>query len=106
MSDLKPFTDSSNLMGQPDALRARIQQDGYLFLPGLVPTQALTEVYDAIMAICKDCGWADSEGHAQGPARIEGAPEFWEVYDRVQQLEVFHALAHRPELFDLIEVLV
>ncbi|CAN5613874.1 hypothetical protein BH10CHL1_BH10CHL1_25540 [soil metagenome] len=106
MSDLKPFIDSSNLLGQPDALRARIQQEGYLFLRGLVPTSALSEVYDAIMDICKDCNWADSEGHAQGPARIEGAPEFWEVYDRVQQLEVFHALAHRPELFDLIEVLV
>jgi hypothetical protein len=106
MSDLTPFTDSSNLLGQPEALRARIQQDGYLFLRGLLPISAVGEVYDTIMKICKDCGWADSEGHAQGPARLEGAPEFWEVYDRVQASETFHAFAHRPELLNLIELLV
>jgi len=106
MSDLQPFTDSSDLLGQPAALRVRMQQDGYLFMPGLLPTGPVQEVYTAIMAICQECGWADSEGHAQGPARIEGAPDFWEVYDRVQRLEVFHAFAHRPELLQMIEVLV
>lgn len=106
MSDLKPFTDSSNLLGQPAALRARMQQDGYLYLPGLVPTAAVGEVYDTIMRFCQDCGWADSEGHAQGPARLEGSAEFWEVYDRIQASETFHAFAHRPELLNLIEVLV
>ncbi len=106
MSDMRPFTDSSALLGQPAALRTRMQQDGYLFLPGLLPTAAVGEVYDAIMAICKACQWVDSEGHAQGEPRLEGRPEFWEVYDRVQSLESFHALAHRPELLNLIEILV
>ncbi len=106
MSDLQPFTDSSDLLGQPAALRGRMQQDGYLFMPGLLPTGAVQEVYSAIMAVCQECGWADGAGHAQGPARIEGAPDFWQVYDRVQQSEVFHAFAHRPELLQMIEVLV
>ena len=54
MSDLQPFTDSSDLLGQPAALRARMQQDGYLFMPGLLPTDTVQEVYTAIMAICPD----------------------------------------------------
>ncbi|MFN8492298.1 MAG: phytanoyl-CoA dioxygenase family protein [Caldilineaceae bacterium] len=105
MSEMQPFVDSSALLGQPAALRTRMQQDGYLFLPGLLPTAAVGEVYNAIMAICKACQWVDVDGHAQGEPRLEGRPEFWEVYDRVQSLEMFHALAHRPELLNLIEIL-
>jgi len=106
MPELTPFTNSSDLLGQPAALQARMQQDGYLFLAGLLPIKAVGEVYNAIMAICQECHWADAAGHAQGPARLEGAPDFWEVYDRVQSQEIFHALAHRPELLQLIKVLV
>jgi hypothetical protein len=106
MSNLLPYQASSDLAGQPAALRERMKQDGYLFFRGLLPATAVSEVYDAILAICQACNWADSAGHAQGQPRLEGRPEFWEVYDQVQCLEVFHALAHRPELLQIIEILV
>jgi hypothetical protein len=103
---LIPFRESTALLGQPEALRNQMQEDGYLFFRGLLPLSVVDEVYQAILQICREQGWADAAGHAQGPARIEGAPDFWEVYDRVQTLELFHALPHRPELLRLIEILV
>lgn len=106
MSELRQFVDSSNLLDQPAALRARMNEEGYLFLRGLLPKAAVQELYDAILCICQRCGWADQQGHAQGPAHVEGSPGFWAVYDQVQCLELFHALPHRPELYKVIEMLV
>jgi hypothetical protein len=83
-----------------------MQQDGYLFLRGLLPPVAVAEVYDAIMAVCQACGWADAQGRAHGAPRLEGSPDFWEVYDRVQCLEVFHALAHRAQILQIMGILV
>ncbi|MFN8442938.1 MAG: phytanoyl-CoA dioxygenase family protein [Caldilineaceae bacterium] len=103
---LSPFQISNDLLDQPDALRARMQQEGYLFFRGLLPAAAVGEVYAAILKICQEHDWADAEGHAKGEARLEGSPDFWAVYDPVQRLEVFHALAHRPELLQLIGELV
>ncbi|MEZ4866375.1 MAG: phytanoyl-CoA dioxygenase family protein [Caldilineaceae bacterium] len=102
----KPFTDSTELLREPDALRARMATEGYLFIRNLVPRPTLDELYAAILAICQREGWADDEGHAQGEPRLEGSPEFWSVYDALQSLESFHALAHRPELLAIIETLV
>ena len=37
------LTDSSSLVGDPRALRERMERDGYLFLPGLIePEKVLT----------------------------------------------------------------
>lgn len=103
---MNPFIDSTAIGHQPDALRARMRQEGYLYLRGLLPTAALERVRADIISICQTHGWADGAGRAQGAARLEGSPEFWAVYDDLQRLESFHALAHRPELLDMIERLV
>jgi hypothetical protein len=103
---LNPFQRSNDLLDQPDQLRTRMKEDGYLFFTGLLPTAIVDDLYRAILTLCQEAGWADAAGYAQGTPRLEGRPEFWEVYDRVQRLESFHALPHRPELLRLIEVLV
>lgn len=102
----QPFTDSKSLLDQPAQLRAQMAQDGYLFLASLLPKDALTEVYDAIVDLCQQQGWADKNGRAQGETVVEGDDAFWAVYDPLQQLEDFHALAHRPEILGAIEALV
>jgi hypothetical protein len=103
---LQPFAISNDLLADPAALRARMGQDGYLYFSKLLPAQVPGELYQSILDICQDCGWADSRGHAHGQAHPEGSPGFWQVYDRLQVLEGFHALAHRPELLGVIESLV
>lgn len=106
MNEQRPFLNSAGLRQQPDALRARMAEHGYLFIPGLLHAKTVGAVHEAIMQICQAEGWADADGRAQGDPRLEGADDFWPVYDRVQQLEIFHALAHRPEILRVIEALV
>lgn len=103
---MSEFVDSSESVGQPVVLRERMAQDGYLFMPGLLPEGAVRELYTAILDICQAKGWADAQGHAVGEPRLEGSPEFFDVYDVVQSLELFHAFAHRPEIVRVIRALV
>ncbi len=103
---MKPFLDSRDVLDQPAELRERMSRDGYLFISSLLPRQSLTAIHDAILDICRQKGWADAHGRAIGRPRPEGDPEYWEVYDLVQRLESFHALAHRPEIIRVIEAIV
>ena len=102
----EPFFDASPLRGDADALQARMTQDGYLFLPGLLPSAQVASLYGEILALGRKAGWVDAEGNARGEPRLEGADDWWEVYDRLQTLESFHALAHVPALTGVVEALV
>jgi hypothetical protein len=104
--EMQPFDDAAPILGDAAALRQRMAQEGYLFIRSLVPTGAVGEVHDLIAAICQKYGWTDANGDAQGAPRLEGKEDFWEVYDEVQCLEAFHALAHHPSILKLIEALV
>lgn len=106
MMSCPSFTDSRPLLGDAAALRERAQADGYLFVTGLVPRDAVDALAGAILRICREQGWADSEGRALGEPRLEGHEGWWDVYDPLQRLEAFHALAHRPEIVGLVRDLV
>lgn len=102
----QPFEDSRVLLDQPEALRQQMQEAGYLFVSGLVPWDEVNALYEAIMRICREQGWADEQNLALGEPRLEGHEGWWEVYDRVQCLEEFHALAHHPNILRVIEAIV
>jgi hypothetical protein len=106
VGEMLSFVDSGDVVGQPAVLRERMGRDGYLFLRGLLEPGVVGEVYDAIMRLCQEHGWADRAGRLVGQPHVEGSEEFWDVYDPLQQLEVFHALAHRPEIVRVVEALV
>lgn len=108
---MKPFREANALLDQPLALRAQACEDGYLFFRQGVPADALQQVRRAILVVCERHGWLQ-EGSpvAQGIANldritIEGQPAFMQVYDEVQRLECFHALAHHPCLLELFGAL-
>lgn len=101
----EPFFDAMPLMGDAAGLRAKMAEDGYLFLPGLLPRQSVEPLYQEILALCREAGWVTAEGTAAGAPRLEGSDEWWEVYDALQKRQSFHALAHDPALIATIEAL-
>ncbi len=102
----RPFVDSRELLERPDRLREHMGDSGYLFVSGLVPPEALREVYDDISAVVRAVSWADEENRPIGSPPMEGDEAYWDAYDPVQCLESFHALAHRPEIVGVIKALV
>jgi hypothetical protein len=103
---MEAFIDSSSVLDRPAMLRGRMVRYGYLFFRGLLPVDVVTAMYDTIIGACRDKGWVDEQNHPAGQPRLEGSPEFFEVYDAVQRLEQFHAFAHRREVLRVIETLV
>ena len=94
-----PMTDSSPLLGDPDALQKRMDEDGYLLLRGLVDRDRLAAVHRDFLDILSDQGWiADGDALEEmrpvGPLVREGEDDFFAAYDQVQKLESFHTLAH------------
>lgn len=106
MRTFEPFVHSTNLIQQPDKLRTQMKKDGYLFLPGLLKPETVHQVREAIIGVCQEQGWADAEGNPQGEPIVEGGEGFWDVYDPLQKLEVFHGLALEAEILHVIELLV
>lgn len=105
------FTVSNDTIPEPDMLRKRAESDGYLFLKGLIEPDRLLSVRKQILELCEEAGWLKAgtdpvEGIAcPGVTHVEPEPGYMEVYDRILQLEDFHALAHHPKLLDILQVL-
>lgn len=101
-----PYQDSSGLVEDGAALHARMAEDGYLFLPGLLPGDAVAEVRDTVLALCRAAGWVDDAGRPAGPPRVEGKGDWWDVYDPLQKSRAFHALAHHPRLLGPLTAMI
>lgn len=105
MKRYEPFFDATPLLSDADALRERMNRDGFLYIPRLADAGAVNALYRTIIELCQSAGWADAEGHAQGTPRLEGDADWWEVYDPLQKSENFHGLAHRPEILRVMDAL-
>jgi len=107
---LQPFTDSSGLVDQPARLRDNLERDGYLFLPGLLPRDAITSVFNDFANILVEAGVASREGEEQQlkpacrPFR-EGDADYFSVHDQLYKVEAFHALAHHADLLRVMEII-
>jgi ectoine hydroxylase-related dioxygenase (phytanoyl-CoA dioxygenase family) len=107
----RPFTLSNRILTAGEALRTRMEQDGYLFMRGLIDREAILATRRVILSLCAEAGWL-AEGSAvekgvaaPGVAWIEPQPEFMAVYNRIMKSETFHALALDPGLMALLETL-
>jgi hypothetical protein len=107
---IQEFRVSNDALNDPEELRRRIKEEGYLFFrklqnpdklwdlrrqmltrmqPWLVPG---TDPIDGIADISKQC--------------TEGDSEYTDVYHEVYKLEAFHRITHEPKIIDLLEKII
>lgn len=113
------FPDSTPLLASPDKLRARAEEEGYLFFKGLLPKESLLELRGQILEIVDRYGWLkkgvdrmEGIGNLEAIARDDHRDPKWKyigvgeaAYRDVQCLELFHAIQHHPRLIELYEKL-
>src|SRR5215212_5037671 len=58
--------DSTGLLNDPERLRAKGGEDGYLFFRGLLPAQAVLEVRHDILVTLATHGWLKHEAIDEG----------------------------------------
>jgi ectoine hydroxylase-related dioxygenase (phytanoyl-CoA dioxygenase family) len=105
------LVDSTPLIDDREALRARFSEDGFVFLRGVVDRAAVAAVRADVAAILAESGWlADGSDPAEArpgdTVHREGDETWIPVYTRVQSLYSFHALAHRDDVLRPIRALV
>src|SRR5690348_2314610 len=98
-SNLNPFTTSTDLIEDGEALRERMARDGYLFFQRLLAPDAIMPVRHEILELCAAAGWLkpgtaiDDGIAASGVTWTEPQPEFMAVYNQIMRCEAFHGLA-------------
>lgn len=101
-SILRPFIDSTELLGDGVAVRRRLRDKGYLYFPEFLPVKTLTSLRNQIRCVLIAGGWVDPKGPAplaaNRPATIEGDEDYFAVYRKVQELEDLHRLPHAQPL--------
>ncbi len=106
---MKPFTDSSNIITDSDALAARAKREGYLFVKGLLPREVVTDLRQQFLEIATEAEWlkpdcALTDAIAE-PEMACADPEaaYVAVLKRLYRLEALHALKHHPAIVGVFE---
>lgn len=105
------LADSASLLGDQEALRERMAEDGYLLMRGLLQAEVVARVRGDILAVCRRHGWLrpDPEGDS-GAVDLTAScavaePRYNVVYSEVISLESYNELAHSAPILRLIETL-
>ena len=113
------FVDSTSLLGNPQALRRRAQEEGYLFFRGLLPQSDLLDLRGELLEVVERHGWRklgqDRLGGTMDLERLALLPESQlrtdigvsiAAYQDAQRLERLHRLPHHPRLLELYSTLL
>jgi hypothetical protein len=100
--------DSRDILQDTRALRDRLAEDGYLFLPGVLDASEVTSVQAELRTALHGIGWlADPLRLAVADQGLGFRTEsFRTVYPAVLRLESVHRLAFTPVLWALMERLL
>ena len=112
MTKYAPFieTDAAAPAAELCAIMAR---DGYLFMRGLAPIEAVLTVRRAALQLCDEAGWLDpSRDLMDGIVRPgiapsgEGQPEYMAMYRRLLKTPLFHDFSALPPFCAVIAKLL
>ena len=103
----RPFTDSTALRGDADALRERAWQDGYLLIRGLLPKSDVEAVAADLARPMAAAGWIPARvplGEAVTDLSkfcVEPQPAFMEVFYQQLSMKSLYALNQHPALIGI-----
>jgi ectoine hydroxylase-related dioxygenase (phytanoyl-CoA dioxygenase family) len=110
-----PFEDSTSLLDDNDALRRRMDRDGFFYFRGLFSRESVLDLRRQILLVCQNYGWlapgAELMDGIAGPSAEQmepfcGVGVTREAYADVYRLEAFHRLAQHPAIMGVMEKLM
>lgn len=102
-----PMRPSNELLGDPDKLQHRLDEDGYLLLQQVLDRDKLKYLRGQMLAVLAKRGWVEkpqipiSSRCLITPLR-ENDEEYLAGYQDIQKLESFHTFAHDPALLAIM----
>jgi hypothetical protein len=100
---IQPLRDSSPISGDTRALAARFRQDGYIYLPGLLPADTVAVTAAELRSVLHGVGWIEDADSLRTPHRNRTfhTPWFADGYRAIQGVESFHRLAFERAIWDV-----
>jgi len=98
-----PMRASNRLLDDPEALRARLEDDSYLLFRRVIDRDAILALRADVIAVLARIGWTDEAGRVITKPLREEDDEFRAGYQEIQKLESFHALAHDEGLMAVMQ---
>ncbi|MGY0064947.1 phytanoyl-CoA dioxygenase family protein [Streptomyces sp. LZ34] len=89
------FTPSNDLIGNPDRLRSRLREDGYLYLQGCVNSGALQTARSDVLSALHGLGWVVSDKSQLPCANANiypGEAAYWKGLEAMLRLPSLYAL--------------
>lgn len=108
---MQAFTDSTALIDNPIQLQQRFEEEGYLFLRGVIAPEKLTALRAQVTSCLKEAGWLEKQADPMDaiPAivpYVEGDEGYLQAYNEVQKLQAFHELAHDSAIHSIMAALL
>ncbi len=102
-----PMRSSNDLLGDAAALRARLEEDSYLYFHKVLDDDKILALRKKMLLALAGKGLVQRtpflmHGIAITPPAREGDELFFEAYDEVQKIEEFHTLAHDEMLLAIM----
>ena len=103
------FLDSNEIKHDGAALKARMDQDGYLFFRELLPKEVLEPVRLTWLAIAQEAGWVKSETPIKEAIAdlngfcVEPQAPYMAIMYKVYTHPAFHAIQQHPHIMDLLK---
>ena len=112
MGQYQELRISNDIMEDAEALRERIDGEGYLFFKRLQRPEKLLKLRQQMLTVMQEGGWLIAgtdplDGIADVSQQCtEGDVEYSDVYHQVYRLEAFHRSAHWPEVMEIMAKVV
>ena len=109
---LNEFRVSNDAMEDPEELRRRMDEEGYVFFRKLQDPAQLRALRLEILQVCRDGGWLENgtdvaDGVVNLSSRCtEGDAAYTDVYHEVYKLQSFHRSGHWPVVLDMMEKVI
>lgn len=103
---MRAMRDSTQDAAEPEALRARMAEEGYALIRGVIDPGLVATVRAEVIEALRGAGWIAADGALLPLDDGQQDPRYWAGFAAVQALEPFHQMAFDPALAAIMTVLI
>lgn len=103
---MKALRDSTQQADDGAVLRLRMQEEGYVFIRGVIDPKLIRTVQTDVLNVLRKAQWIAPDDTLQPLAGGHEDPRYWAGFGGVQSLESFHQLAYDSGLCEIMSALI
>ncbi|HEY2575429.1 MAG TPA: phytanoyl-CoA dioxygenase family protein [Streptosporangiaceae bacterium] len=102
---MKEMRDSTEAARNGQELRARMREEGYLLIRGVIDQELLGQVRSDVLGTLHRAGWIAADGSLKPLVNGQEDPRYWDGFAGVQAVESFHRMAFDSRLQAIMSAL-